>query len=98
MSKDGSNGKRNAARAKASGPKVKVRRPARRRPKDDETPADREGHTRVGAGAVTGTPPTLDSERTAKLADDERALLGDLLAVIAEHSDDGVRPIDTDVL
>jgi GTP diphosphokinase / guanosine-3',5'-bis(diphosphate) 3'-diphosphatase len=44
---------------------------------------------------VTATPPTLDSERTAELTDDERALLGDLLAVIAEHTDDGVRPIDT---
>ena len=47
---------------------------------------------------MTGTPPTLDSERTAGLADDERALLGDLLAVIAEHSDDGVRPIDPDAV
>jgi guanosine-3',5'-bis(diphosphate) 3'-pyrophosphohydrolase len=44
---------------------------------------------------VTASPPALDSRRSAELTDDERALLSDLLAVIAEHSDDGVRPIDT---
>ena len=47
---------------------------------------------------MTATPPTLESQRTAELTDDERALLGDRLAVIAEHTDDGVWPIDTDAV
>jgi len=84
------------ARAKAArSGKVKVRRAARRRAKGAQAPADREGHTRVGAGAVATKPPAPQSQRTTELTDDERALLGDLLAVIAEHSDDGVRQVDT---
>src|SRR5215216_355611 len=96
-SKDGSNGER-AAKPKAEGraAKVKVRRPARRRAvKADGTPPDREGHTRVGAETVTGKAPELESQVTADLTAEERGLLSDLLAVIAEHSDESLRPIDT---
>jgi GTP diphosphokinase / guanosine-3',5'-bis(diphosphate) 3'-diphosphatase len=100
--KDGANGKRGGAKPKdkgARGSKVKVRRPARRRPvPDEEAPPDREGHTRVGAGHASGKPPQLHGARTAELTEDERALLGDLLAVIAEHSEDGARGVDTDAV
>src|SRR5215211_4955195 len=96
-SKDGSNGKRNAkSKASDRAAKVKVRRPARRRAvKADGTPADREGHTRVGAETITSKAPELESTVTANLTTEERGLLGDLLAVIAEHSDESLRPIDT---
>jgi GTP diphosphokinase / guanosine-3',5'-bis(diphosphate) 3'-diphosphatase len=73
-----------------------VRRPARRRaPKTDGTPAGREGHTRVGAETIKSSSPPPDSKVAADLTAEERELLGDLLAVIAEHTDDGVRPVDT---
>jgi guanosine-3',5'-bis(diphosphate) 3'-pyrophosphohydrolase len=79
---------------------VKARRPARRRsaPKADGTPPDREGHTRVGASTATAKTPAPESKLTPDLTAEERGLLGDLLAVIAEHSDDGVRPIETNAV
>jgi GTP diphosphokinase / guanosine-3',5'-bis(diphosphate) 3'-diphosphatase len=87
-----------AATKTAGGGKVKVSRTARRRSKAEQAPADREGHTRVGAGHATASPPAPKSQLCADLTDDERALLGDLLAVIAEHTDDGMRPVDTEVV
>ena len=78
---------------------MKVRRPTRRRTeKPDGTPADREGHTRVGAGAVAASPQAPASQVAAELTAEERGLLGDLLAVITEHTDDGVLPIDTEAV
>jgi GTP pyrophosphokinase len=38
------------------------------------------------------------TEITAGLSDEERALLGDLLAVIAEHSDNGARELDRETV
>src|SRR5215203_2044778 len=74
------------------------RRPTRRRSKGERAPADREGHTRVGAGHAATASLAPQSQLTAELTDDERALLGDLLAVIAEHTDDGMRPVDTEAV
>src|SRR4051812_19062768 len=79
-SKGRSNGKGNS-KTKASGrtPKVKVRRPPRRRaPQTEGTPPDREGHTRVGAGTVTPPVPAPETKLTAELTAEERGLLGDL--------------------
>ncbi|HEX5821157.1 MAG TPA: RelA/SpoT family protein, partial [Solirubrobacterales bacterium] len=54
---------------------------------------DRRGHTRVGE--VNGQPsaPRADSI-TRELTTDQRALLGDLFAVIEEHASDATEPID----
>ena len=54
----------------------------------------RRGHTRVGTrpdGRARSAPAAPVNEVTKQLTDDERALLGDLLAVIEEHSDAGRR-------
>ena len=59
-------------------------------------PADRQGHTRVGAGRGEGAPVSPLTDRAQELADDERALLGHLLAVIEEHSVEGSRQIDAE--
>jgi guanosine-3',5'-bis(diphosphate) 3'-pyrophosphohydrolase len=59
-------------------------------------PADRQGHTRVGAGRGEGAPVAPLTDRAQELADDERALLGHLLAVIEEHSVEGSRQIDAE--
>ena len=69
---------------------------AGRRPNGATTPADRRGHTRVGAGRGDGPPVAPLTESAQALADDERALLGDLLAVIEEHSLEGSRRIDAE--
>ena len=61
-------------------------------------PVDRQGHTRVGAGRGEGRPVTPLTDRAQELADDERALLGDLLAVIEEHSAEGSRRIDAEAI
>ncbi len=50
----------------------------------------------MGAGAVAGEPLAPLTGPARDLADDERALLGDLLAVIEEHSVDGSRQIDAE--
>ncbi|MFL5891629.1 MAG: RelA/SpoT family protein, partial [Solirubrobacterales bacterium] len=42
--------------------------------------------------------PPPESQLTVDLTPEERELLGDLLAVIAEHTDDGVRPVDTEAV
>ncbi len=99
MPKDGSGAAGDVAGPKPSrGQKMKVRRQGRRRSDGEQPPVDREGHTRVGAGHGPDAPPAPASRLTPELTDDERALLGDLLAVIAEHSDDGMRPIDTEAV
>jgi GTP diphosphokinase / guanosine-3',5'-bis(diphosphate) 3'-diphosphatase len=64
-----------------------------------QPPLDRRGHTRVGA---------RESERRAKaapvneitkaLTDDERELLGDLFAVIGEHSADGGQKLNREAV
>jgi guanosine-3',5'-bis(diphosphate) 3'-pyrophosphohydrolase len=54
---------------------------------------DRRGHTRVGEPAGQPKPPRADSI-TRELTPDQRALLGDLFAVIEEHKSDGADPID----
>jgi guanosine-3',5'-bis(diphosphate) 3'-pyrophosphohydrolase len=97
--KDGPNGKRtDKAKAGRTSSKVKVRPTRRRTEKPDGTPPDREGHTRVGAGAVAAKAPAPESKIAADLTDEERGLLGDLLAVLAEHTDDGVQLIDTEAV
>jgi GTP pyrophosphokinase len=50
----------------------------------------------VGAGAAPPAPLAPLTGPARDLADDERALLGDLLAVIEEHSVDGSRQIDAE--
>jgi guanosine-3',5'-bis(diphosphate) 3'-pyrophosphohydrolase len=52
----------------------------------------------VGAGAVAAKAPAPESKVAADLTDEERGLLGDLLAVLAEHTDDGVQLIDTEAV
>jgi GTP diphosphokinase / guanosine-3',5'-bis(diphosphate) 3'-diphosphatase len=56
-------------------------------------PADRRGHTRVGTEAPQ-RPVAPRIEITGELSDDEQALLGDLLAVVAEHSENGGHELD----
>ncbi len=52
------------------------------------------GHTRVGAD-LSGARTTLpDDEFTKTLAEDERALLGDLFAVVEEHADENTEPLE----
>jgi GTP pyrophosphokinase len=53
-----------------------------------ETALDRRGHTRVGAGD-THAPAAPVNSVTESLTSDERKLLGDLFAVIGEHSANG---------
>src|SRR3954447_14653113 len=54
---------------------------------------DRRGHTRVGEPVGGSSTPRADSI-TRELTADQRALLGDLFAVIEEHKSDGAEPID----
>ena len=51
------------------------------------------GHTRVGESDAHAQAAPVD-EITKELTPDERELLGDLLAVVAEHSDDGGEQVD----
>jgi GTP pyrophosphokinase len=51
---------------------------------DGEAPADRRGHTRVGEPSSRHRAPKADSI-TEKLTAEQRALLGDLFAVMQEH-------------
>jgi guanosine-3',5'-bis(diphosphate) 3'-pyrophosphohydrolase len=53
-----------------------------------DTAVDRRGHTRVGAGEAHG-PAAAINDVTKGLTDEDRELLGDLFAVIGEHSADG---------
>ena len=54
---------------------------------------DRRGHTRVGEPPGRSRAPRADSI-TRELTADQRALLGDLFAVIEEHKADAAEPID----
>src|SRR5262249_9826284 len=54
---------------------------------------DRRGHTRVGEPVGHTSTPRADSI-TRELTADQRALLGDLFAVIDEHKADGAESID----
>src|SRR4051795_3828859 len=54
---------------------------------------DRRGHTRVGEPVGDASTPRADSI-TRELSADQRALLGDLFAVIEEHKSDVAEPID----
>jgi GTP pyrophosphokinase len=56
---------------------------------------DRRGHTRVGAEIAHG-PAAPINDVTKGLTDEERKLLGDLFAVIGEHSDNGGDGLDRD--
>ena len=55
---------------------------------------DRRGHTRVGADLAPAHPAAPVNEVTKELTVDERELLGDLFAVIGEHSANGDRQVD----
>ena len=55
--------------------------------------ADRRGHTRVGEPVRDSNTPRADSI-TRELTADQRALLGDLFAVIEEHASEAAEPID----
>ncbi len=58
---------------------------------------DRQGHTKVGE--PTGASPAPASDPVTKaLSSEERALLGDLFAVIEEHSAGAAKPIDRDAV
>jgi guanosine-3',5'-bis(diphosphate) 3'-pyrophosphohydrolase len=52
------------------------------------------GHTRVGADANGARAALPDDEYTKALDDEERALLGDLFAVVEEHTDDGTEALE----
>jgi GTP diphosphokinase / guanosine-3',5'-bis(diphosphate) 3'-diphosphatase len=52
------------------------------------------GHTRVGTHEHTAAVEVADDEYTKNLTDDERALLGDLFAVVTEHADEGTSDLD----
>ena len=55
---------------------------------------DRRGHTRVGADLSPAHPAAPVNEVTKGLTADERELLGDLFAVIGEHSANGDHHVD----
>src|SRR5262249_25051449 len=54
---------------------------------------DRRGHTRVGVPVTHPEPPKADAI-TRELTLEQRALLGDLFAVVEEHASEGAEPID----
>ncbi len=56
-----------------------------------ESPA---GHTRVGADAETARAALPDDEYTKVLTDTERALLGDLFAVVEEYTEEGTEELE----
>ena len=59
----------------------------------DRRDPDRRGHTRVGEPVGKHRTPRADAI-TRELSADQRALLGDLFAVIEEHASDATKPID----
>ncbi|HYH61770.1 MAG TPA: bifunctional (p)ppGpp synthetase/guanosine-3',5'-bis(diphosphate) 3'-pyrophosphohydrolase, partial [Solirubrobacterales bacterium] len=56
-----------------------------------ESPA---GHTRVGAGSESARAALPDDEYTKVLTESERALLGDLFAVVEEYTDEGTEDLE----
>ncbi len=67
--------------------------PARSSGVEDAEP-EPAGHTRVGADANGARAALPDDEYTKALTDDERALLGDLFAVVEEHTDAGTETLE----
>jgi GTP pyrophosphokinase len=59
---------------------------------------DRDGHTRVGARRGPRRRIAPVTEQTKELTKKERALLGDLLAVVAEHSDGTAVEVERETL
>ncbi len=79
--RDGRDGKRSAQRKRA----------ARRRGEV----ANEDGHERVGITATNGgVPPAPADEATKELSGHERELLGDLFAVVEEHTTPGAEGLD----
>jgi len=66
-------------------------------PNGAPAPADRHGHTKVGAPAETVPAAPVD-DLTRGLTAEQRGLLGDLFAVIGEHEDESLAPIDRDAV
>jgi len=66
-------------------------------PNGAPAPGDRHGHTKVGAPAETGPAAPVD-DLTRGLTAEQRGLLGDLFAVIGEHEDESLAPIDRDAV
>jgi (p)ppGpp synthetase, RelA/SpoT family len=66
-------------------------------PNGAPAPADRHGHTKVGAPAETVAVAPVD-DLTRGLTAEQRGLLGDLFAVIGEHEDESLTPIDRDAV
>ena len=62
-----------------------------------ETALDRRGHTRVGTGEAQGPAAPVNSV-TESLTTEDRKLLGDLFAVIGEHSANGEPGIDREAI
>ncbi len=60
-------------------------------------PADRRGHTKVGAPTEPAAGPPVDA-LTGQLTEEQCRLLGDLFAVIGEHEDESREPIDRDAV
>jgi GTP diphosphokinase / guanosine-3',5'-bis(diphosphate) 3'-diphosphatase len=90
-------GSRSTSDGSAAKGKVKQRQ-AGRGANGAKAPPDRQGHTRVGVEHASAPPVAPVSAATQGLTEDDRALLGDLLAVITEHSVDGARQIDTEAV
>jgi guanosine-3',5'-bis(diphosphate) 3'-pyrophosphohydrolase len=66
---------------------------------DGEGPGpDRQGHTQVGVATGVHAPPAPEDEITERLEPSERILLGDLLAVVEEHSDTTSHQVDRGVV
>jgi GTP diphosphokinase / guanosine-3',5'-bis(diphosphate) 3'-diphosphatase len=59
-----------------------------------QAPEDRRGHLRVGARRAVRAPAAPIGALTKELTDEERGLLGDLVAVITEHAGEGARAVD----
>jgi guanosine-3',5'-bis(diphosphate) 3'-pyrophosphohydrolase len=84
--KGSGNGKATAKTAKSPGPGNGAR-----------APEDRHGHTKVGAREESGAAAPR-TDLTRDLTAEQRGLLGDLFAVIGEHEDESVAPIDRDAV
>jgi guanosine-3',5'-bis(diphosphate) 3'-pyrophosphohydrolase len=95
----GANGAKSPSRSKARNGAKAAAKP---RPVDSAEPVakdheDRHGHTQVGAPVEpkVKTPP---DGLTGALSDEQRGLLGDLFAVVGEHEDESLAPIDREAV
>jgi GTP diphosphokinase / guanosine-3',5'-bis(diphosphate) 3'-diphosphatase len=91
--KAGSTKKRSRGNGKAADKRTSKPAPTNGAP----VPADRHGHTQVGAPGEAGAAPPLD-DLTRELTSEQRGLLGDLFAVIGEHEDESLQPIDREAV